>query len=319
MVVAEGISGIGLVIAPAIDMHAYAVQHAAKSIGQTILIVDTADFTQSFDLVARWNGERRNGKLLLKGGQTVELSQLSGLWWRRPRYPAVSSSVNAAFADVAARESRAALWGALNAMVPRSFNSIGSSRIANQKPVQLSAASEVGLKTPDTLVTNDARAVSDFYEAHNGKIIYKIFRGPDMGFYPTRKLTPEDLLDLNALKNCPCIFQEFIPGLYDLRVSVVGDQVFAAKIEFDRNSSSIDSRLCATNCTRYELPNGIADKILKLTARFGLIYGAMDLRRSEQGDYVFFELNPEGQYLWTEIEAELPISRAIATYLTMRS
>jgi hypothetical protein len=49
--------------------------------------------------------------------------------------------------------------------------------------------------------------------------------------------------------------------------------------------------------------------------RLGLVYGTADLRYNADLGYVFFELNPEGQYLWTEIEAGLPISRAIATYM----
>ena len=46
--------------------------------------------------------------------------------------------------------------------------------------------------------------------------------------------------------------------------------------------------------------------------RLGLVYGTADLRYNADLGYVFFELNPEGQYLWTEIEAGL---RAIATYM----
>ena len=207
----------------------------------------------------------------------------------------------------------------LNTIVPRSFNSIGSSRAANQKPLQLSLARSAGLQIPKTLVSNDVEAVKAFYADLNGEVIYKIFKGPEMGFYPTRKLTPEDIADLGSLKNCPCIFQEYIPGLYDVRVTVVGDQLFAAKIEYDQEAKSIDSRTTAKSCTRYELPSEVVNRIFALTSQLDLVYSAIDLRRSVGGDYVFFELNPEGQYLWTEIEAGLPISAAIAKVLTMHS
>jgi hypothetical protein len=46
------------------------------------------------------------------------------------------------------------------------------------------------------------------------------------------------------------------------------------------------------------------------------VYSAIDLRYGSGGEYTFFELNPEGQYLWTEIEAGLPISAEIARRLT---
>jgi hypothetical protein len=47
--------------------------------------------------------------------------------------------------------------------------------------------------------------------------------------------------------------------------------------------------------------------------RLGLVYGTADLRYNADLGYVYFELNPE--YLWNEIEAGLPIGRAIATYM----
>ena len=42
--------------------------------------------------------------------------------------------------------------------------------------------------------------------------------------------------------------------------------------------------------------------------RLGLVYGAADLRYN--ADLGYFELNPEGQYLWTEIEAGLKSSHS---------
>jgi hypothetical protein len=36
---------------------------------------------------------------------------------------------------------------------------------------------------------------------------------------------------------------------------------------------------------------------------------------SDKNGLYFFEMNPEGQHLWTEIEAKLPISNEIAKRL----
>jgi hypothetical protein len=55
--------------------------------------------------------------------------------------------------------------------------------------------------------------------------------------------------------------------------------------------------------------------LLQLTSHFGLTYGAIDLRYSADDGFTFFEINPDGQYLWIEIETGLPISDAIAAQL----
>ena len=49
--------------------------------------------------------------------------------------------------------------------------------------------------------------------------------------------------------------------------------------------------------------------------RLGLVYGAMDLRRTPDGDHVFLEVNTAGEFLFVEERTGQPISRAIADWL----
>jgi glutathione synthase/RimK-type ligase-like ATP-grasp enzyme len=49
--------------------------------------------------------------------------------------------------------------------------------------------------------------------------------------------------------------------------------------------------------------------------RLGLCYGAIDMVLTPDGRYVFLEINPNGQYLWIEEAAGLPISDAICDLL----
>ena len=50
-------------------------------------------------------------------------------------------------------------------------------------------------------------------------------------------------------------------------------------------------------------------------ARLGLRYGAVDLRRTPDGRYVFFEVNPAGQWLFVEERTGLPITERVAALL----
>jgi glutathione synthase/RimK-type ligase-like ATP-grasp enzyme len=142
-----------------------------------------------------------------------------------------------------------------------------------------------------------------------------MFNGSPIGLYGTRRLEEEDRDNLHRLQGCPAIFQEYIEGEYDIRVAVVGNDVFAARLSYEPLDDVLDTRFVETSISPCSLPPEIADRLTEFVAGFGLVYSAIDLRYSKERGYVFFESNPEGQYLWIEIEAELPISRAIAERL----
>jgi glutathione synthase/RimK-type ligase-like ATP-grasp enzyme len=146
-------------------------------------------------------------------------------------------------------------------------------------------------------------------------VVYKLFEGTEVGFFETRRLAAANLSELWRVRTCPLIFQEFTEGAFDVRATVVGDQVFASRIDFNRDSEIIDSRFTMVSTSPLDLPHEIQSKVVAITRGFGLVYAALDLRYSETDGFTFFELNPEGQYLWNEIEAGLPISRAIALRL----
>ena len=52
-----------------------------------------------------------------------------------------------------------------------------------------------------------------------------------------------------------------------------------------------------------------------LMAHFGLAYGAIDLRLTDDGDWVFLEVNPAGEFLFCETGAGFPITEAVADWL----
>ena len=64
-----------------------------------------------------------------------------------------------------------------------------------------------------------------------------------------------------------------------------------------------------------ELPVDISEKLRALMQRLGLVYGAIDVRRTPGGEYFFFEVNTAGEFLFVEERTNLPISKAIAAWL----
>jgi hypothetical protein len=52
--------------------------------------------------------------------------------------------------------------------------------------------------------------------------------------------------------------------------------------------------------------------------RLGLVYGAIDMRLTPDGRYVFLEVNPSGLWLFTEEPTGLPITDAVVDWFVTR-
>jgi hypothetical protein len=51
-------------------------------------------------------------------------------------------------------------------------------------------------------------------------------------------------------------------------------------------------------------------------ASFGLNFASLDMIVTPDGEFVFLELNPNGQWLWLEYELGLPLVASMADLLT---
>lgn len=180
------------------------------------------------------------------------------------------------------------------------------------KPYQAQLILRAGFATPATLVTGDPDAARDFCRRH-GRVIYKSVSGTRS---IVREMTEADWPRLDRIRWCPTQFQAYVPGR-DLRVHVVGDQVFATAID----STGTDYRYATreesgeTVLTAVEIDDGLAERCRGLARDLGLDFAGIDLRIPEDGDVVCFEVNPCPAYSYYEANTGQPIARALATYL----
>ena len=66
----------------------------------------------------------------------------------------------------------------------------------------------------------------------------------------------------------------------------------------------------------FDLPSDIADKCGSLVIdHYGLCFGAIHMIVTPEGDYVFLELNPHGQWAWLELLTGIPLSDTPADLL----
>jgi len=139
----------------------------------------------------------------------------------------------------------------------------------------------------------------------------------------TRILDKEAIIrNIDRVRCCPVIFQEAAMQEFDIRVTVVGKKAFAVKI-----SHSADRGAGATNLDwrnhnlvrtyeKHELPEIITTKCIDLVSTLGLRFGAIDLCFSKDKGYIFFEINPQGQWVPSEVVAGHPISQTLAQLLS---
>jgi hypothetical protein len=65
----------------------------------------------------------------------------------------------------------------------------------------------------------------------------------------------------------------------------------------------------------YDLPAPTAEGLLALMRRLGLEYGAVDFRVTPEGEHVFLEVNPAGQFLFIENATGMKIADTLAGHL----
>jgi glutathione synthase/RimK-type ligase-like ATP-grasp enzyme len=134
--------------------------------------------------------------------------------------------------------------------------------------------------------------------------------------YPVRR---RDLARYRAVRHEPLIIQEYVPKRVELRITVVDSQVFAAEIHSQASArTQHDWRHYDNERTPYvphALPAAIAALCVRLVRVMGLCYGAIDMVLTPEGEYVFLEINPNGQWAWVEGLTGLPIADAITELL----
>lgn len=182
----------------------------------------------------------------------------------------------------------------------------------SSKAYQALLVRECGLLTPRTLVTNDPDAARAFYDDCGGEVVYKSLSGIRS---IVRRLEPRQLERLPLLRHGPAQLQELISG-EDVRVHTVGGRTFASCV----HSEAVDYRYGTregheTTMEPVELPAAVEEACLRLARRLDLLLTGIDLKRTPDGRWFCFEVNPSPGFLYYERQTRQPISLALAELL----
>jgi glutathione synthase/RimK-type ligase-like ATP-grasp enzyme len=257
----------------------------------------------------------------------IDLDDCRAVWFRRPDQPKADARItNPTARRMVELDSKQVLQNLYDSMecfwLPGAPAMLGRTQL---KVAQLKLAGQLGFELPPTLISNSPADFLEFYRAHNGEIISKLAGlsffdtfGTRLGRY-TELVSPRDVAYAPGVRFCPMIFQAYVAKRLELRITVVGDQVFAAEIHSQQtNRTRHDWRrydLEETPHLPHSLPEAISRLCVRLVRRMGLSYGAIDMILTPDGRYVFLEINPNGQYYWIEQMTGLPISDAVCDLL----
>ena len=258
----------------------------------------------------------------------LNLEDIIGIWYRRVRLgDKIPKAMDPELRNASILEARTVFFGFLESVDTFVLDRVAKIRTASHKQLQLQIARKVGLEIPRTLTTNKPDEVREFFSTcRNGMITkmlssFSVYEGDKEKVVFTNPVKEEDLQDLDGLSYCPMTFQENVPKKLELRITIVGNQVFAASLDSQasqlaQNDWRKDGLGLIDSWEAYSLPAGIETKLLQLMDHFGLNYGAVDMIVTPGNKHIFLEINPAGEFFWLELHRpKFPISRAIADVL----
>jgi regulator of PEP synthase PpsR (kinase-PPPase family) len=116
----------------------------------------------------------------------------------------------------------------------------------------------------------------------------------------------DHLVDLTDLQSCPTFFQQRVEKEFDVRITIVDDEInaMALFVKDSDGSQRCDVRRNNMEDVAYQtarLPAHVVQSIRSLMKHYRLRYGAIDMAVDRDGRWVFFEINPNGQWAWLDL------------------
>ncbi|HEY6942126.1 ATP-grasp domain-containing protein [Dokdonella sp.] len=320
-----------LVVSNSLDAHVDAIVPLLHERGCDPFRLDLDAFPRDYDVVHGGSCAGRDAMTHRPSGDCLDLKDVRSVWTRKNADFSFSSELPAQELAFARMEAEHVLSSLLLGLDCFWMNHPTASRGAIWKGEQLRRATRFGFRTPATIITNRPQAAIRFKSTAHGSVVYKPMSASDLGasavaadarttgVLPTTVIGAGEEVLLSAVSEVPCLFQAYVDKQYEVRATVIGDRVFAVRLDSQSDERTrIDSRDMSAPI-RYEpadLPVEVESACLAFVASYGLAFGAMDFVVTPGGEYVFLENNPAGQFLYVQqLVPELDLASAVADLL----
>lgn len=300
------------------------MQEALFRKGARVYRLDTDQFPWSSPVSFQSADDKTSTSLVIGGQRPIDELEIRSIWYRREAVPAFPKLRPKSLHDACISESRAFLSALYETLRDKFWIDYPPNICrAEHKLDQLKRAQIAGLKSPRTLVTNDPLAAASFLRKARNSVVVKSLTPfvVKTGAFESAVFTTrvhKSRGSLKGLRYCPAIFQEEIDKAYDLRVTIVGNKCFSARIHKVAGSADcIDWRAEGRSYTisSSSLPKKVQQQTMRLLKYYGLTFGAVDFAVSKQEEYLFLELNPAGDWTWLPADMKRQVAEALASRL----
>jgi glutathione synthase/RimK-type ligase-like ATP-grasp enzyme len=306
-----------LIITNSNDLHADIMETFLASKGVDFFRIDLDRFPKNYCLSFEVSENTRQALIKDKrSGKEADLFYSSAVWTRKSAdYSFGCDDLSKQEKLFFEQETQHLLYSIIYSLDCFWINHPIAVQQARWKGEQSIRAINMGFKIPNSLISNDPVRARTFFTEQSCDVIIKTMSSPMLC---ADQVSEEDILlhgmqttvlddkmmdEIDAVEMCPAYFQNRIDKAYEIRVTVICDKVFAAKIcSQDDDRTRVDYRDFSADINYEEitLPEIIQERCLAYVHSYGLQYGAIDLIVDPAGEYIFLENNPSGQFWFVE-------------------
>lgn len=317
-----------LIIANELDAHADAVVLDLKSYGfNDIARIDLEHAHDDLSFEVRPTELELTTIKSRAGTFSFQLRDVKTLWWRRDS--SQDSTLHCGIADrqdINAAESYWTLRWLLEAL-PDDYFPFGHPkrhRAASNKIAQLKVATEIGFRTPATVLTNEKKTSAAFALEHTNVVIkpLKISFAKDAGVGFTilaKSLSSSEFFDrISGAEKFHIFAQGRIHKRADVRLNIWPGLISACAIDNSHlGDNEVDWRPTTLEHDHkiIDVPPIILEQCQKYLKRMQLTSGMFDFGLDEREQWTFFECNPNAQWLWIQLKTSANLSNAVAKAL----
>lgn len=304
------------------DEHADAVIRELATRDVRVFRFHPEDFPQACSVSLEIDDGRVLGELR-NADHRVAFDDICAAWYRRSRnlYMGAVTRTSERLDDYVKAQSTATVVALCASLQTLWVSHPFKLRRGEVKALQLLEASRAGLKVPHTLTSNDPTRAAAFVDALGStecaiKPLIAIGVTDEHGYRLPLTTTLPAGHPLESIELAPTMLQPYVEKAFELRCVVIGDETFCAKLDSQADEKSrIDWRGGDPAHEVFTLPDDVEASIHRLMDAFELNFASLDMIVTPEGDYVFLELNPNGQWLWLEHELGLPLVATMADLL----
>lgn len=242
----------------------------------------------------------------------LEKAGLYSIYYRKPILPDLSE-YEKEYHGMIAKDIISLINGIADDFEGKVLTSPAILRKTENKTYQLLYAIRNGISIPESYIGNCEEDTLKYIEGKSiikplttGKL--KVCDGIEM--YQTNYFN-----DLSEdIRLTPLYIQNYEEKQYEIRLTYINGNIFAVrldsedKLDWRKNYSGLKYSIV-------ECPENVIIWCKKLMEDFELKFGAFDFIVNKSDEWIFLEVNPNGQWLWLEKILDIPISECIFKYL----